>query len=151
MTVNKLLETFPGDIEHCYSNEPNTLLTFLASRRTEYKREFNAPQNSHSISRGTKYVWPFGGHGTSGLGAVLVCIGLGYERIVVCGMPLDNSHHNGEPAWRKCHFESSEAAGSVGDGVNHHWKVARDLAFQGKVRAMSGRTRDWLGDALPWA
>lgn len=150
MTVNKLVETFPGDVEHCYSNEPQTLLTFIPARRTEYRREFAAPQHTHSISPGAKWTWPFGGHGTSGLGSVLVCIGLGYQRVVLCGMPLDNSGHNGEPPWRKCAFESSEAAGNVNTGVNSHWKQARDIAFEGRVRSMSGRTKDWLGDAREW-
>ena len=149
MTVNKVVETFPGDIEHCYSNEPQTLLRFIASRRTEYVREFNAPQNSHSITAGCKWTWPFGGHATSGLGAVLVGIGLGYDRIVLCGMPLDDGHHNGEPPWRTTWF-TNEAADNVATGENQYWKNARVLAFEGKVKSMSGRTMKWLGDAQPW-
>lgn len=149
MTVNKMVETFPGDIEHCYSNEPQTLLRFCASRRTEYTREFNAPQNSHSITPGCKWTWPFGGHATSGLGATLVGVGLGYDRVVLCGMPLDDGHHNGEPHWRKTQF-TNEAADNVAIGINQYWKQARKLAFEDKVRSMSGRTKDWLGDAQPW-
>lgn len=150
MTVNKMVETFPGDIEHCYSNEPQTLLRFIASRRTEYTREFGSPQNSHSISLGCKWTWPFGGHATSGLGAALVALSLGYDRIVLCGIPLDDGPHNGEPHWRKCHF-TNEAAGANNIGINHYWKMARDIAFEGKVRSMSGRTKEWLGDAQEWA
>jgi hypothetical protein len=150
-TVNKVVETFPGDIEHAYSNEPNTLLRFIEARRVEYRREFNMPQNTHSITPGCKYVWPWGGHGTSGLGACLTAVGLGYTRIVLCGMPLDNSGHNGEPHWRRGQFQSSEAAGSVTEDINGHWKTARDLGFDGKVRSMSGRTKDWLGDGAEWA
>ena len=149
MTVNKMVETFPGEIEHCYSNEPQTLLRFINARRTEYVREFNAPQQTHSITPGCKWTWPFGGHATSGLGAALVAVGLGYDRIVLCGMPLDDGPHNGEPPWRKCQF-TNEAAGNVNTGINGHWKQAIRIAFQGKVKSMSGRTKDWLGDAQPW-
>jgi hypothetical protein len=149
MTVNKMVETLPGDIEHCYSNEPQTLLRFIASRRTEYVREFNAPQQSHSISPGCKWTWPFGGFGTSGFGAALVAIGLGYNRVVLCGMPLEDGHHNGEPHWRRTWF-TNEAADSVGSGINRYWEHARKLVFEGKVKSMSGRTKAWLGDAQPW-
>lgn len=145
MGVNKIVETFPGDMEHAYSNEPNTLLRFLAARRVEYTREFNVPQETHSISKGVKWTWPFGGHGTSGLGAALTAIGLGYDHIVLAGMPLDDSAHNGEPPWRRSCFESSEAAGPLGGGMDSHWKQAKGLAFEDKVRSLSGRTRDWFG------
>jgi hypothetical protein len=145
LTVNKLVETFPGHVEHCYSNEPSVLLRFIAARRQEYTREFEAPSHTHSISGGAAWTWPFGGHGTSGLGAVLVGLGLGYDRIVLCGIPLDDGPHNGEPHWRRCAFKSSEAAGSVSTGRNSHWWRAKQLAFDDKVRSMSGRTREWLG------
>lgn len=145
LTVNKLCETFPGDIEHCYSNEPSLLMKFVDARRSEYTREFKKPAHTHSISSGTSWTWPFGGHGTSGLGAVLVGLGLGYDSIVLCGLPLDDGPHNGEPHWRKCAFKTAEAAGSVVTGMNSHWKRAIDLAFDKKVRSMSGRTREWLG------
>lgn len=145
LTVNKMVETFPGNIEHCYSNEPSLLMKFMAARRSEYTREFDGPRHNHSISDGAKWVWPFGGHGTSGLGSVLVGIGLGYDQIVICGMPLDDGPHNGEPHWRKCAFKTSEAAGNVNTGMNSHWKRAIELAFDKKVRSMSGRTREWLG------
>ena len=149
LTVNKMVEVFPGRVEHCYSNEPNTLATFVAARRTEYKKEFDNPRNSHSIVKGAKWTWPFGGHATSGLGASLVGVGLGYDRVVICGVPLDNGPHNGEPPWRKCNF-MVEAAGNVNTGVNSHWKKAIELAFDGKVRSMSGRTKAWTGDAMAW-
>lgn len=145
LTINKAVETFPGGIEHCYSNEPSLLLKFIAARRSEYTREFKGPKHSHSISGGASWTWPFGGHGTSGLGAVLVGLGLGYDRIVICGVPLDDGPHNGEPKWRRCAFKTSEAAGNVNTGMNSHWKKAIQFAFDGKVKSMSGRTREWLG------
>lgn len=146
LTVNKAVETFPGVIEHCYSNEPGLLQKFIQARRSEYTREFGGPKNVHSISSGAQWVWPFGGHGTSGLGACLVGVGLGYDDIVLCGIPLDDGPHNGEPHWRKCAFQSSEAAGGLRKGLNSHWEKAINLAFEGKVTSMSGRTKEWLGE-----
>lgn len=150
LTVNKLVETFPGTVEHGYSNEPKILDRFIAARRQEYTREFGPPKNTHSCNRGARWHWPWGGHGTSGLGAVLVGLGLGYERVVLCGLPLDDGPHNGEPHWRRTAFQSSEAAGSAGGDKDRHWKRAMEAAFDGKVRSMSGRTKHWLGDATAW-
>lgn len=150
LTINKMVEMFPGRIEHCYSNEPKLLRAFIAARRNEYEREFSCAMNQHSCNQGVQWRWPWGGHGTSGLGGCLVGIGLGYERIVLCGMPLDDGPHNGEPHWRKTGFASSEACDQVGGQPDMHWKRARDLAFDGKVKSMSGRTQKWLGDASEW-
>lgn len=144
LTVNKAVETMPANIEHIYSNEPQLLEKFAASRRNEYVKEFETPRHAHSCNSGVKNVWPLGGHGTSGLGAVLVGVGLGYEHIVLCGLPLDNTPHNGEPHWRRCNFER-EAAPNVATGINPHWARAMRTVFRGKVKSMSGRTRDWLG------
>lgn len=147
MTVNKMVATFPGNIEHAYSNEGHILQKYIEARRPEYRKEFSGPAHAHSCNRGVKHKWPFGGHGTSGLGACLVAIGLGYDRIVLCGIPLDNGPHNGEPHWRNCKFETAEAASPKDhpEKPSMHWARAIQYAFDGKVTSMSGRTRDWLG------
>ena len=145
MTVNKLVETFPGVIEHCYSNQGHLLEKFIAARRLEYKREFSGPHHTHSCLSGSANRWPWGGHGTSALGATVVGLALGYEHIVLCGVPLDDGHHNGEPHWRRCHIGSNETAGSVTDDRDSHWKRAIQSGFDGKVKSMSGRTKVWLG------
>lgn len=150
-TVNKMVEVFPGIVEHAYSNSPECLRRFIAARRDEYALEFGPPCHPHSIREGAEHVWPFGGHGTSGLGAALVATALGYRRIVLCGIPLDDGPHNGEPSWRKTGFASSEAAGGVRTDRNVYWWKAREMAFENKVRSMSGRTKTWLGDAMEWA
>lgn len=144
MTVNKLVEVFPGNIEHAYCNEPAWLHKFIAARRVEYAREFTGPVHTHSCNQGAKWRWPWTGQGTSGLGAAIVGVGLGYELVVLCGIPLDDGPHNGEPPWRRCWF-TNEAANSGNSGINVFWKRARDLAFHGRVKSMSGRTKEWLG------
>ena len=144
MVVNNLGITFPGTIAHWYSNQPRVIRNAVAARRDEYAIEFSKDWITHSCNDGADYRWPWGGHGTSGLGAVLVGLGLGYDRIVLCGLPLDDGPHNGECHWRKTKFASSEAAGSVRDDRDSHWKRAIELAFDGKVKSMSGRTKVWL-------
>lgn len=142
MTVNKIVETFPGDIEHAYSNEAILLERFIAARRAEYVKEFDGPKYTHSCNSGTTaYLWPWGGWGTSGLGACFAGICLGYEEVVLCGVPLDDGPHNGEPPWRKGNF-TREVASTATGGMNHHWRNAKAT---GKLFSMSGRTREWLG------
>lgn len=145
MVVNNLGITFPGWIHHWYSNQPRIIRNAEAARRDEYKAEFSGGWKTHSIREGADYRWPWGGHGTSGLGATLVGVGLGYDRIVLCGLPLDDGPHNGEPHWRRTIIGSRETAGRQSDGKDSHWKRAIELAFDGKVKSMSGRTREWLG------
>lgn len=149
MTINKLVEVFPGNIEHAYSNEPGLLNKFIAARRSEYTREFRGPVHTHSCSDGTRWRWPWGGHGTSGLGGTVVGLALGYEQVVLCGMPLDDTGHNGEPSWRRTTFATSEAAGPAGKGFagkDMYWKRAIENGFDGRVFSMSGRTKLWLGE-----
>jgi hypothetical protein len=144
MAVNKLGECFPGHLHHWYSNQPAHLANFVKARRNEYEKEFTKYWITHSCGVGADFRWPWGGGGTSSLGAALVAIGLGYERVVLCGVPLDNTPHNGQPHWRKCNFEN-EAAGSATDDRDGYWKRAIQEGFEGKVRSMSGRTAAWLG------
>lgn len=143
MTINKVGEVFPGNIEHWYSNEGKLLQNFVSARRNEYRKEFDGPRHTHSCNRGVKWHWPWGGHGTSGLGSIFTGLALGYDSIIVCGMPLDDGPHNGEPPWRTSNF-SREVSDTERGGADHHWKRAIQKAFDGKVRSMSGRTRRWI-------
>lgn len=141
LAVNKLGETFPGDVEHWFSNSGTLLARWHMARRVEY--EFAAPKHTHALSGPAKWLWPWPAQGTSGCGAVLSGLALGYGRIVLCGMPLDDGPHNGEPHWRRTKFASSEAAGADG-GPDIHWQRVIK-SFKGRVLSMSGRTREWLG------
>jgi len=139
MTVNRLIEVFPGRVDHCYSNVAEVLLRHVNCRRDEYAGEFGPPLATHSRTDGTDWVWPWHGDGTSGLGAILTAIFLGYDAVVLAGMPLDGSGHNGEPPWRKCKFLTEVKDDDV------HWRRAIKFAFAGKVTSLSGRTKQWLG------
>ena len=136
MTLNKVIELFPGFVEHAYSNHPEDLLTFYAARRPEYKREFPQFTHMHSCFNGVTWLWPWNGLGTSALAACLTAVCLGYDEIVLAGIPMDNGPHNGEPPWRKCNFEQKD--------IEKHFRRAIEI-FGGKVKSLSGRTADWLG------
>ena len=137
-TVNGITSTFPGQIEHCYSNAVWVIRRYIRARRDDYKAEFGYPKFCHSRDEGADFIWPWNGNGTSGLGAVLCALFMGYERIVLAGMPLDNSPHNGEPPWRRTFFLKEVEKGEI------HWPNAIK-ALNGKVKSLSGRTAQWLG------
>lgn len=145
LTVNNAVISMPANVAHCYSNQARVIKAALAARRDEYTREFPNEPLVHSCNPGGQYHWPWSGHGTSGLGACFVGLALGYDRIVLCGMPLEDTPHNGEPPWRTTAFASSEASGSKGDDRDSHWRRAIECGFEGKVKSMSGRTKKWLG------
>src|SRR5690242_3147590 len=118
LTVNRLVEVFPGRIDHAYSNSGAVLNRFIAARRQEYLNEFPVV-TTHSRDTETNWKWPWNGGGTSGLGAILTALALGYGNVVLAGMPLDGGPHNGEPRWRTTHINHE-----ADDGP--HWRRAID-------------------------
>jgi hypothetical protein len=140
MVINRLGEVFPGAIAHWFSNAGALIKTFMAARRQEYAKEFTPPVHTHACDDGAMWRWPFNAQGTSALSGTLAGIGMGYEAVVLCGVPLDDGPHNGEPHWRTTRFASSEVRDD-----DKHWKRFCDV-FKGKAMSMSGRTRDWLGE-----
>lgn len=139
LTVNRLIEVFPGKVEHAYSNVAKVINRHVVGRRDEYAYEFGTARYTHSRTVGTDWVWPWHGGGTSGFGGILTALALGYDRIVLAGMPLTNMHHNGEPPWRRTRFTTEV------DGTDPHWTGAIATAFEGRVKSLSGRTKEWLG------
>lgn len=143
LCINRAVQTFPGNIEHAYSNQFDILEGFIKARRSEYRLEFSGPHHTHSCNKGAKWRWPWGGWGTSGLGAVF-CGSIMYKGpIVLCGVPLDDGPHNGEPHWRKTTF-TREAADTVNGDMNKQWRKAKDVVGP-RLRSMSGRTLKWFG------
>jgi hypothetical protein len=145
MCVNMAGSKFPGIVEHWVSNDGNLVDLFRSVRRAEYPRTFEV-RHSHGLQVGSQWVsphpnawqWPWTGHGTSGLGAVITALYLGYDKIVLCGIPLSNQPHNGEPHWRKTNFVNE-----VRSDVKHWQKLARF-----PVKAMSGQPKEWFGSPV---
>ena len=143
MCVNDVVMHYPGRVEHMYSNDHRMIGHWLAARRPSTVRNWGPVKYTHSCRVGGKYSWPWPGHGTSSLNAVYTCLAMGYDKIVLCGVPLDNSGHYFEPPWVVTNFENE--VGTREDGTMMYWDGAKKKHFQGKVFAMSGRTRDLLG------
>jgi len=142
MCVNMAGSKFPGVVEHWFSNSGYLIERFFSVRRQEYPRHWTV-NHLHALTEWesphpSPHVWPWTGHGTSGLGAVITGLWLGYDNIVLCGIPLDNRPHNGEPPWRKTNFVNEVR------GDQKHWMKVADR-FSGRVTSMSGQTRAWFG------
>lgn len=76
--------------------------------------------------------------GSSGLFGVFTALLMGYERVVLAGMPMDGQPHYFDPPW-------SEGAGLEGGAEEIVWREQAGRTFEGRVKSLSGRTRDWLG------
>lgn len=146
MAVNAVGMFLPAILEHWYSNDAAWLARLAGCRRPDLVQRFGWATAVHSFRpfRGMHH-WPWPGAGTSSLNAALTGVALGYERIVLCGVPLDDGPNNGMPAWRRRNFVRECPDNAPGDG-NRQWLDAARRAFRGRVFSMSGRTREWLGE-----
>jgi hypothetical protein len=143
MCVNDIVMHYPGKITHFYTNDHRWLGKWIDARRDLIVRKFGPIKYLHSCVTGAKYNWPWPGHGTSSLGAVYCGLAMGYEQIVLCGIPLDDSGHYFDPPWVKTNF--MREVGTQPDGQMMYWQQAKRVNFKGKVFGTSGRTAELLG------
>lgn len=139
MAVNDVVMHIPLRVDHAYSNDHISLDYWVQARRPRYKRDYHENIIKHTCKSGmsTQIIWPLPGYGTSSLNAVFCGLCLGYDRIVLCGCPLDDSGHYFDPPWVSTRFAK--------EGHRDNWKTSKQRIFDGKVRSMSGFTRDLLG------
>lgn len=83
--------------------------------------------------------------GSSGLLAVWVAFDAGCDRLVLCGMPMDPSAH-----FKESTVHVKDRKWSSADSHWRAWTREGTLKeLRGKVRSMSGRTREKLGAPTP--
>lgn len=161
MCVNDIGAYVPIFIQHWYSNHADCLDWWVRYRSWRYGDVLSREKPDHfklhscfggKLTYPTDKInkvnrWNIPGHGSSGLNAAYTAIGLGYDEIVLAGLPYDASGHffdapdgnrvlNANNRWIK--FDS--------DGFKRLWTNARNNVFDGKVRSLSGMTRDVLGE-----
>lgn len=98
--------------------------------------------HTQKIGNSQMVVWPWPGFGTSGFNAVLTGLGLGYEEIILAGIPLDDSGHYFDPPNTRTKFTQEVP---TLNGELKHWADAERNLFKGRVKSLSGRTREVLG------
>ena len=147
MSVNLAGSFFRRPVDHWASLHPR----FLVEHCVPLKRLFqHQPAETHIYTHSIRYapgidvIWDIlqGNSGTSGMFAILVALALGYDRIVVCGLPLDDSGHFYDNPYKPTipmdRFGETRVAQLWGHNVNLIQKT-------NKVRAMSGMTARWFG------
>ncbi len=144
MCVNDTVIHYPGLIRHFYSNDFNRSPHMIKARRPELTKAYGGIAHTHSCRKGANYLWPWAGHGTSSLNAVYTGLALGYDSLVLCGVPLDDSGHYFDPPWVKTNF--IKEVGRKGSGKVKYWHSAAVNVFEGRVSAMSGRLKEMFDD-----
>ena len=151
MCVNDMIIHYPGEIDHVFSCDGYMLKHWWDARRPPYRDQFKKIPQFHTVNNDQDVpkgynLWAFAGGGTSGLAACFAGIGMGYEHIVLCGVPIDNEGHYWEAPWGKTNFqrEIANSTGQIrGDG-RRFWVNAKEK-FNGRVKSMSGYTKKLLG------
>ena len=152
ISVNRAVMDLPCPVNHAYSNHMDMLPKWVAARDVSYQqkdRRYASPTHLHSNQKysGVSHWKTLPGHGTSGLNAVYLALYLGYDRVKVCGMPIDNGpHYYDAPKAKTTNFlnqrfkEEEFMASCQKDGRLRPWvKFLRE--FKDVVEPMSGNPR----------
>lgn len=114
----------------------------------------NLPPQEFKTRHGLDYLWVIEGGrgGSSGLFACMVGLALGYERIIIAGIPLDGNGHFFDPPGNiprinnEGKFIDASTKQFTGTNIEYEWKNADQKYFKGRVKALSGKPREWLGE-----
>lgn len=147
MAVNFASVFYPGPVHHLASLHPLNIphwiaLRWLASNIEGPRIHTHAQEPLPGVETTWRFECGCGTGGTSSLFAVLVGLALGYERVILAGVPLDNLGHFYDPPgpvkrdWQKLESRA----------VNIEWECARETVFHGRVKSMSGMTKAMLGE-----
>ncbi len=138
MCINDIGMHYPGPIRHWYSNDGVMLKYWHQARRPEYNKDIKLHSNNGaggSIDPSIR-VWEWV-HGNSGINAVKTALALGYDKVIVCGMPLDDSGHYFDSPWGVTNYNNNS--------VLDDW-VRYAVECRGKVISVSGNLRRILDD-----
>ena len=102
----------------------------------KWKPTRRAMTHSDEKNPEVQQVWPMSQarSGTSGLFAAKVAVLLGYDPVILCGIPMDGSGR---------FYDRPGFIGNTIDGLEE-WERCAPI-FDGRVRSMSGHTRELLG------
>jgi len=135
MAINDIGMHFENT-KHWYSNDARMLRNWNSARRPNFTTipilHTNDGGSTNQTQGMTVHSDLVGGN--SGINAVLCGLKLGYDKIIVCGIPLDNSPYYFNPA-QTAHYDN--------DAEIRQWQRHLPL-LKGKVFSMSGRTKDVL-------
>lgn len=141
MAVNDSIMHYPENLRYAYSNDFEMLPKWVEARRPTFKqKDTNLEMHCCFPCKGAK-VHEVGIHANSGLCAAVVSLELGYNEIILCGIPQDNEGHYFDAPWERTNYENSVGRRFSPDHIRY-WS---NPMFKNKVFSMSGRTREALG------
>lgn len=135
---------WPSPFQHWASLHAEHLPHWMAIRRRDYTAPHIVTHGPGDSGESAEARWDFDlTPGCSGLFAVLVALAMGFDRIVLAGMPETDDGHFYDPPQG---YPGSRGTYMGGDGDQLGvWKAARDRVFAGRVTSLSGNTREILG------
>lgn len=137
MAINFSGIHFREPIQHWATLHHDKMKHWVALKRFDYAPHITT--HSHKYDEGIDFVWDFENvGGTSSLFATRVCLALGYTKVVLCGVTIDSSPCFFDPPWHHYNYDTQPFRLS--------WFHEKETYFRDRVRSMSGRTRDWLGE-----
>ena len=144
MCVNDIAGQFRAEPIHHAVSLHKRILPAVKLLRVEKSMLEKITTHSCLHHDGVDVVWNLhNSGGTSGLFAVKIALLLGYEKIIVCGVPMDNSGHYFDPD-----DVNVNQAAKFGDdkATIAPWSdIAKREVPKQRVRSMSGRTATILG------
>lgn len=136
MCVNFSAAHVPQRVDHLFSYHRNVIGHIKAIRMDEFPDDKSIV---HCMSEGYRvdHIWGIQPRSSfSGLLAAQICLLLGYRRIILCGVPMDDSGY----------FYLNHTTASLGDEQRlveiknaYNWG-------KGMIRSFSGRTKEILGE-----
>lgn len=138
MTVNDMVMYWPGPVDYAYSHDEKQLVHWSEGRRRSYLNKYGYAKSLHTIEPcrvPNVTSWPYPTMGSSGLAACYVALSMGYDEVILAGIPLDDSGHFYDPPTITSNF-TREAPTEI-------WMQAKQI-FQGRVTSLSGRSREIL-------
>jgi hypothetical protein len=141
VVVNDMGIYLDWPIDHWVSLHPELLTIWLDLRRKHsYPISSGYETHTQKSSPGIKNAWNLEKYAAySGLFAVEIALLLGYDEIVMCGIPADGSGRFFDPPWLAGHHDDKNGK----DSFKRHCLNNKELTK--RVRSMSGWTKQLLG------
>ena len=138
MCINDIGAQFKVEkVHHIVSLHKRILPAIKAFRRDRGALE-SVSSHSYQPSPDVDFVWNMENvGGTSGLFATKIALALGSKKIILCGIPMDNSGHYFDPPKAK----DNDSASFGGGSIDMPWRdLMKSAIAKDRVRSMSGKT-----------
>lgn len=132
MGVNESISAYKGRYQHCVSLHPARLYFWTKTREDK-----PLIHSTHRAGGFPEIIWPLHRDGAlSGIFACLISLLMGYEQVIVAGMPCDSTGN---------FYENEPRPLAGADSTKAEWLRAHDAVFKGRVKSLSGWTKDQFG------